>query len=252
MVRAIVAAAAAALQLASPGGLAAQAAADDVLHVGQFSAAPAGASMPSGWQPLTFARIDRATNYELATDEGTRVVRATSERAASGLLRRIDIDPNVYPIVQWRWKIDRHIERSDMTRRAGDDYPARIYIAFDFDPARATRLDAARHRLARAIFGDDTPYRALSYIWEWKAPQGSAGPNAYTERTMMIVVRNGDDATGRWHTEERNVVEDYRKVFGTTPPNISGIALMTDTDDTGSSAGAWYGDIVFLKRTGGR
>jgi hypothetical protein len=64
---------------------------------------------------------------------------------------------------------------------------------------------------------------------------------------MMVVVRSGADDVGRWITEERNIVEDYRKAYGTEPPKISGVAIMTDTDNTKSSATAWYGDIVFRK-----
>ncbi|MEA3468735.1 MAG: DUF3047 domain-containing protein, partial [Thermodesulfobacteriota bacterium] len=29
-------------------------------------------------------------------------------------------------------------------------------------------------------------------------------------------------------------------------PMISGVAIMTDTDNTGGQAVAWYGDIVFF------
>jgi hypothetical protein len=50
-------------------------------------------------------------------------------------------------------------------------------------------------------------------------------------------------------TEERNVYEDYKRAFGEEPPMISGIAIMTDTDNTGESAEAYYGNIVFLKQS---
>jgi hypothetical protein len=50
---------------------------------------------------------------------------------------------------------------------------------------------------------------------------------------------------GRWQVEERNVYEDYKRAFGMEPPPISGVVIMTDTDDTEESATAYYGDIVF-------
>ena len=43
----------------------------------------------------------------------------------------------------------------------------------------------------------------------------------------------------------RNVLEDFRQAFGTDPPLITGVAIMTDTDNTGESATAYYGDLVF-------
>lgn len=61
---------------------------------------------------------------------------------------------------------------------------------------------------------------------------------------MMIAVESGEARRGEWISEKRNVLEDYRNVFGEEPPNIQGIAIMTDTDNTGESAVAFYDDIV--------
>ena len=63
----------------------------------------------------------------------------------------------------------------------------------------------------------------------------------------MIVTQSGSQRVGEWVTEERNVYEDYKEAFGEEPPNISGIAIMTDTDNTKESATAYFGDIVFKK-----
>jgi hypothetical protein len=70
-------------------------------------------------------------------------------------------------------------------------------------------------------------------------------PNAHTDRVRMIVVRSGTADAGRWVAETRNVLEDYRRAFGEEPPPVSGVAVMTDTDQTGGRATAWYGDIRF-------
>ena len=69
----------------------------------------------------------------------------------------------------------------------------------------------------------------------------------------MIAVQSGPQEIGRWLGEERNVYEDYRRLFGQEPPRIAGIALMTDTDNTGESAVAYYDQIVLRPaRSGGR
>jgi hypothetical protein len=72
-------------------------------------------------------------------------------------------------------------------------------------------------------------------------------PNPYTDRIMMIVVESGADKRNQWVSEERNVSEDYKRAFGEEPPMISGVAIMTDTDNTRESATAYYGDIFFKK-----
>jgi hypothetical protein len=63
----------------------------------------------------------------------------------------------------------------------------------------------------------------------------------------MVVVESGPERLQQWVRVERNIVEDYRKAFGEEPPTISGVAIMTDTDNTGESVTAYYGDIRFRR-----
>jgi hypothetical protein len=97
------------------------------------------------------------------------------------------------------------------------------------------------------LYGQHPPLAALNYIWESQAAQGTVVPNPFTDRAMMIVVESGSEKLNQWVTEERNLYEDYKRAFGEEPPAISGVAIMTDTDNTGESAVAYYGDIVFKK-----
>lgn len=64
----------------------------------------------------------------------------------------------------------------------------------------------------------------------------------------MIAVESGSSKTGKWITEERNLYEDYKMLFGEEPSSIKAIAIMTDTDNTGESAVAYYDDIVLSKK----
>jgi hypothetical protein len=63
----------------------------------------------------------------------------------------------------------------------------------------------------------------------------------------MIVVESGLDRVGQWIEEQRNVYEDYKQAFGEEPPLVNGVAIMTDTDNTGEEATAFYGDIGFKR-----
>ena len=91
------------------------------------------------------------------------------------------------------------------------------------------------------------PLFTVNYIWSSNAPVGLVVPNPYTDRSMMVVVQSGKKNLNTWVHEERNIYEDYRNAFKEEPPMISGVAIMTDTDDTGESATAYYGGIVFRK-----
>ncbi|HSD43721.1 MAG TPA: DUF3047 domain-containing protein [Burkholderiales bacterium] len=215
------------------------------VEVGVFSQAQPGAALPAGWQPLAFPRIERHTTYRLVADEGTTVVRADADASASGLTRRIDVDPKSHPLLAWRWKIAGVVEKADATRKEGDDYAARIYVAFKYDPARVSWFNRAKYALIKLIYGEYPPHAGINYVWDNRLAPGTFLPNAYADRVRMIVVRSGDAAAKRWVADERNVLEDYRRAFDEEPPPVSGVAIMTDTDDTGSRATAWYGDVEF-------
>jgi len=218
-----------------------------VLEVGKFSAAPESAALPDGWKPLTFKKIEKHTAYTVAKDEEITAVKAVSEASASGLTREITINLKEYPIVQWQWKVVNTLKKGDVTRKEGDDYPARIYITFEYDSSKVGFFDKAKYELIKLLYGRYPPLAAINYIWESKAPKGTVVPNPYTERVKMIVVESGVERVNQWVSEERNVYEDYQKAFGDEPPLISGVAIMTDTDNTGESATAYYGDIIFKK-----
>ena len=64
----------------------------------------------------------------------------------------------------------------------------------------------------------------------------------------MIVVQSGESRINTWIVEEKNVYEDYKKIFGNEPPMIAAVGIMTDTDDTEESALSFYGDIVFKSK----
>jgi hypothetical protein len=219
----------------------------DTIEVGKFSAAKVGQGLPDGWKPLAFKKIEKHTTYSLVKDDNIVVVKAMAEASASGLTREIKINPKEYPIVQWCWKVTNILKRGDVRRKEGDDYPARIYITFEYDSSKLSFFQRTKYEAIRLLYGQYPPLAAINYIWENKAPVGTMVPNPFTDRVMMFVVETGPSKLNQWVNEERNIFEDYKKAFGQEPPMISGIAIMTDTDNTGESAIAYYGDILFKK-----
>lgn len=217
-----------------------------LLEVGKFSAATEGSVLPEGWKPLTFKKVERHTQYEVVKDGSTFVVKAVSEASASGLTKDVTIDPHEYPIVRWRWKVENLLQKSNVNRKDGDDYPARIYITFAYEPDKVSFGRKLKYKAGQALFGD-IPIGALNYIWDGKSPIGTIVDNAFTDFAKMIVVQSGAQRIGSWVEEERNVYEDYKLAFGEEPPAINGVAIMSDTDNTKERAVAYYGDIVFVR-----
>ena len=131
--------------------------------MGSFSAAQEGSELPSGWEPLTFSKGPRRTQYRVVKEDGTTVVQAVSETAASGLVYKVKIDLKEYPILQWRWKVLNVISKGDVHSKEGDDYAARIYITFEYDPNKADFVKKVKYRIGRLLFGD-IPIAAINYI----------------------------------------------------------------------------------------
>ena len=49
---------------------------------------------------------------------------------------------------------------------------------------------------------------------------------------------------GRWRDYRRDVRADFVKAFGEEPGPLVAVALMTDTDNTGTRLQAWYGPLT--------
>jgi len=216
------------------------------LDVAPFSRMEEGGTVGQGWQPLEFRKIERRTRYALVRDGDAVVLRADADASASGVVHRLDGPAAARPMLSWRWKIADVVTAGDPRRKDGDDYAARVYVTFRYDPSRVSAVERAKYALAKQLDGEYPPHAGLTYVWDARLPPGTVLPNAYTDRVRMIVVRSGGAEAGRWVAETRNVLEDYRRAFGEEPPPVSGIAVMTDTDQTGGRATAWYGDIRFM------
>ncbi len=175
----------------------------------------------SQWETKSFKG---ATEYTLVKDDGRTVLKAVSHAAASGLIRKIRFNPAKYRYLRWSWKVAHTVIGGDELSKAGDDYAARVYVVF---PGR---------------FFWQT--KAINYIWANKLAKGRSVQNSYASNVKMVAVESGNDKAGHWLAEERDLYADYRLLFGADPPEAEAVAIMTDTDNTGSSAEAWYGDIT--------
>ena len=184
--------------------------------------------LPAGWRLLTFPSISAATRYEIVPDPVYgQVVEAHSTSGAGGIGKSLSIDPRNYPILNWSWKIADTISDSSLSLRSGDDFPVRVMISFKSD-------GTSRRGLKDNI---------LSYVWATTGSVGSVAINPIHKNIQTFVAVSGSERQGDWVEMSRNLVEDYRAAFSEEPGTITGLVLMTDTDNTGSEAHAWYGPI---------
>lgn len=214
----------------------------------RFSVLRPGTALPPEYQVFTFRGKKRHTEYALVADEGRTALRARADAAASGIVRRLRVDPRALPVLAWSWKVTRLLEKSDIAKRAGDDFPARLYVNFNLDGGTLPLGERAELALARLLYGADVPAAVLCYVWDTRAPAESIAPSPFTGRVRIVVAESGPARLGRWLAFERNVAQDYKRAFGAEPPAISGVVLLTDTDNTGERAETFYGDVEFRPR----
>ena len=198
------------------------------------------------WEKLTLPKKDH-TEYTLITDGDEPHIKAVSNNSASGWKYKVDIDPKEYPIIEWRWKVDGVLKEGDMTEKDGDDYAARIYITYEYSRKDLPLGERIKYGSMKTFTDFDIPLRSMNYVWANVVDTGKVQENVYTNWVNMVAIESGDKKAGEWITSTANVYDTYKDAFEEEPKNITGVAIMTDSDNSKGSATAYYGDIVFKK-----
>jgi hypothetical protein len=167
-----------------------------------------------------------STDYQRVQLDGETVLQASTRNTASALYHPVEIDLTHTPYLNWRWRVENSYSIDNQQIKSGDDYPARIYVVFKL-----------------GIFPWQT--RALNYVWSNTASQLPYWPNPFSDKAIMIPLRSPADELGQWRSERVNVAADYYRIFGERITTLQGVALMSDSDNSGGFAVAYYGNISF-------
>jgi hypothetical protein len=214
-----------------------------------FSSLTAGGAL-TGWTFQPLRGVKKTTLYTATQDKevGRVVIDAKAQGGAAALGVRLDHDAKVHHALRFSWKVGNLIESSDPTTKAGDDYAARVYVTFVHEPARATFRERAENTIFRTLYGETPPRAALAYVFTHKAKVGEVITSPFTSRVKKIVIDADVNSVGKWKSFERDVYADYKRAFNEEPTRISGIAIMVDTDNTGETASARFGDISLSEK----
>ena len=132
-----------------------------------------------------------------------------------------------YPILEWEWKITKMPKGGDVRMKDKDDQAGSMCVIVD--PGL-------------------TGFDGLCYLWENDGPKGKSLTSTKREESKYIILRTPKtDQLGKWYREERNIYEDYKKLFGKEPKEKAVIGVQIDSDDTESSAEAFYRRIILRK-----
>jgi len=190
-----------------------------------FSGSPGARGLPEGWSLKVHQGKAQAN---LLAQDGERVLHMKSVRSSFALEHDVTINVRKYPCLVWTWKAVSLPPKGDVRESSRDDQALQLLVAFKDG-------------------------RVLSYVWDANAPAGTVVdrsiPWPFSIKIKVIVVQSGRSDLGKWVTNERNVYEDYRRLFGKEPPRADRIRVQMNTQHTGSSAEGFVRDVVFSRKT---
>jgi hypothetical protein len=194
------------------------------------------------WQSMKLPG-KKITSYQATQSDGRSAMAARSDGSASMFRKVVNIAPDQLGHLAFSWKVQALIPQADLGVRESEDAPVRVVLAFEGDRSRFSTRDSMLSELARTLTGEPMPYATLMYVWcNTRAPE-SIIQSQRTDRIRKIVVESGNNNLMQWRDYERDIRADYLRVFGEPPGALVGVAIMTDSDNTKSSARAWYGAI---------
>lgn len=193
------------------------------------------------WREVKFPG-KASTQYRLVSQGGQAWLRADAQRSASLLSQALDLDVTQHGRIRFDWRIEDLLREADVALRDKEDSPARVILAFDGDRSEFSAKEAAMSELSQLMTGEPLPYATLMYVWCPKREVGTVVHNPRTDRIRKIVVANPQRPLDA-KAIERDIVADYERAFGRAPGRLTGIAIMTDSDNTQSRARTLYGPI---------
>jgi hypothetical protein len=198
--------------------------------VEDWSKAPVGhKGIPPGWKGQQWG--SPAYDFVVAEDGGKRVLHLKSKNDGSTISTEIKGKVNLKetPTIEWSWKAVVLPKGGNSCVKATDDQAVQVYVTWP-------------------RFPEQVRSQIIGYVWDTTLPVGTICKSEKTGMVTYVVIRSGSADLGKWHTEQRNVVEDYRKIYGGDPDNPGAVSISIDSNDTNSSAESLVGAILFKKR----
>jgi len=199
------------------------------------------------WDSFEFLGNKKATDYKIIIIDSTSALQAISQSSASGLIHKRRFNANNYPVLAWRWRIENANFEADGREKEGDDYPLRIFIMFEDDSADISLWESLRNSTIKLLYGFEPPESSLSFVWTNKTYEEKYFDNPYSSNIKMIPITADQDVINRWAIYHVRIDSVFQNIFNRTCPARAALAIMSDTDNTASSAKAYLDFIAVGK-----
>ena len=171
-------------------------------------------------------KVKGETLWELGFNENGNYIRAEAEGVGSGLGKEILIDLNKTPIINITWKIEKDLSGINENSKKGHDFAARVFVV------KKTGSTALSNRAVNYVFSSNNKIGEY-----WSSP--------YTKKSFDYVLSTTMQNLNEWVTVKANVKEHFKLLHDLDVNELSGIAIMTDTDNSKLKAISYYQNIYF-------
>ena len=178
------------------------------------------------FETLQIKRVKGETTWSLGSDENGNFIKAEAEGKGSGLGKEVKIDLLKTPFINITWKVEKDLSGIVENSKKGHDYAARVFV---IKKTGSTLLSN----------------RAINYVFSSNNNIGENWPSPYTKKSIDYVLSSTKNNLNNWVTVKANVKEDFMRLHGIKVSDISGVAIMTDTDNSKLNAISYYQDIYF-------
>ena len=178
------------------------------------------------FETLQVKKVKGETTWSLGSNENGNFIKAEAEGKGSGLGKEVKIDLSKTPFINITWKVEKDLSGIVENSKKGHDYAARVFV---IKKTGSTPLSN----------------RAINYVFSSNNDVGVNWPSPYTKKSIDYVLSTTKDNLNTWVTVKANVKEDFMRLLGIDVSEISGVAIMTDTDNSKLKAISYYQDIYF-------
>ena len=201
----------------------------DILLIEDWSTQPVGAKgIPEGWKGQNWG--SPKYDFTIVSDDGRKALNMKSVNEGSTVSKEIKgkINLKETPVLEWSWKVTVLPKSADSCHKATDDQAGQVFVVWPRIP------EAVRSQI-------------IGYVWDTTLPVGTICKSEKTGTVTYIVLRSGTADLGKWVTERRNVVDDFKKIYGDVPVDPAAVSIAVDSNDTNSTAEWFMGSILFTK-----
>ena len=175
---------------------------------------------------LKVRKVKGETTWILGFNENGNFIKAEAEGKGSGLGKEVKIDLTKTPFINITWKVEKGLPGIVENSKKGHDYAARVFVV------KKTGSTALSNR-------------AINYVFSSNNSVDDNWPSPYTKKSIDYILSTTLKNLNTWVTVKANVKDDFMKLHNLDVKNLSGVAIMTDTDNSKLKAISYYQNIYF-------